>query len=1000
MANQDYGEVLCQAVDEIIKKRLEGISYDSTVLCTITDNSRKDEGIYVVSNGSTKFEACSSDNSYQINDNVYVQIPGGDWNQQKTILAKKKDKIEEPFIYKKPFDLFVNITGNMITQSLENKIGLIANSTEEIDRLIWTYNIEHDDTYTGLQDSGQPHPAYTRLGIMGDFQSWLNPFYDERGVGQEVCHGDYGLKLVITASDKITATQDSDTNSKKTSTYDLYLNCADMMGNPYDFQSFYHQEKVFDISSLGAISKMELYFYQTPGSFLNENKTASIPEKDFLGNPIAPNLFITEPHIALGYDVNEFENNYVTVYTLDTETYSRTIANNTKNIHMRWIHEDEHGYLESVTSNSKLAYSVYWYKYKLGAPAADEYSGVYWQYYACQKSDGNGINYELWNGETWIPVTAGEEPFFTTSLTPDVTLAEEKIKAIVIYEGRAYRSNILTLINEKEVVSKPTVDAVQALSIMCVDKEERVQKDDDQFEIVRISSYGNYRIYGQNGQLLDSTQKHIKRKFVPFFKAAAQNDNEQASELGEADSIEWIIPYDKTMIVIDANDYKDTDIIDNRIHIKRQGINGQLLQNSLSYTIKGYYSQSYSNNTIQCKITRDEITYTATKELTFGVAGTTGTDYTLLLDFDNGVTALTLGEENAPAVTVTAHLYDYENKEIDIPAENEIKWSWKEGREDGDLNITCTVLDEKKHRVALTSTDTIAKNNYNILQAELTWGGTAANPWKLVAYLPIPVRSSSEYAYISGTTEVIYNSAGEIIACARNPYVVYNTASEKINNVTWECKNNNLNESAFTPTLRNVTDATNRDIILEQYLVPLSFFVEDACKKICITATVYNDKTKKTECIWQQPILLLQNKYPSAMLNSWDGELKIDDSSNSIFAARMVAGLKENDNTFSGIVLGNWGNTNSDESLTSNATGFYGFDHGKQAYGFKQNGTAFIGKVGAGRIEFNGNSSTIKSSSDNGMTIDLDDGKITAKKFTLSVNNGTSWDSDLQFSTN
>ena len=80
MANHDYGELFCLAVDEIVKKRLEGVSYDSTILCTIVDDSSKEKGVYVVTNnGTTKFNAVSDNTSYRNNDNVYVQIPGGDW---------------------------------------------------------------------------------------------------------------------------------------------------------------------------------------------------------------------------------------------------------------------------------------------------------------------------------------------------------------------------------------------------------------------------------------------------------------------------------------------------------------------------------------------------------------------------------------------------------------------------------------------------------------------------------------------------------------------------------------------------------------------------------------------------------------------------------------------------------------------------------------------------------------------------------------------------------
>jgi hypothetical protein len=73
MSDQNYGEILCQAVDEIVRTRLEGISYDQTILCTIVDDSRRKEGIYTVTNNNrVRFDAVSNDASYRKHNNVYV----------------------------------------------------------------------------------------------------------------------------------------------------------------------------------------------------------------------------------------------------------------------------------------------------------------------------------------------------------------------------------------------------------------------------------------------------------------------------------------------------------------------------------------------------------------------------------------------------------------------------------------------------------------------------------------------------------------------------------------------------------------------------------------------------------------------------------------------------------------------------------------------------------------------------------------------------------------
>lgn len=1002
MSKKDYGEVICQAVDEIVRKRLEGITYDSTILCTIVDNSRKTEGIYTVSNNNTtKFDAYSNDDSYRINDNVYVQIPGGDWNEQKFILAKKKDKVEEPFIYKNPFASLVDITGNVIKTQLDSSVGLVANAEptegEDITQiLLWDYqgSLANPDML--------PFSAYSRLGISASFQSWLSPSCDSSGNPTTVNHGDYGLKLIIKTMNENTSTSDQATKGE----YELYLNCADMIGNPYDFQTFYHQEKVFDISRLGNIQEMKLYFYQKSGTFIN-GVGELISATDFLGSPIAPNLFVAAPYITLGYDVNEFEKEKVVIYTLNSSTYSRSADEdyNKKSINLRWIHQDEQNdELFSVDDTDDLNYEIRWYRYELGHSSADEYSGVYWKNYARKKKENGKWQKWVQDSDTWID--DDNTSFFSIELSPDVTLQEEKIKAIVIYKGHPYRSNILTLTNEKEVVSKPTVDAVQALSIVCKD-----------------NTYGNYRIYGQNGSLLDMSERSIERTWVPYFKSSLDNQDAEPSILTEAESIEWIIPTERTMIQLEESFYGDADEVTEekdtkRIHIKRKCESADVSIADVSaqkYKIKSYYSQSYSDNIIQCKIVKDKITYTATKELTFGTAGTTGTDHTFILDFDNGATALTIND--TAAVTVTARLYDYENKEVDLTGRS-ITWSWKtsDGKltfpdtNENDINISENT--SLKQEIQLTDGATIGPS-YNILQASMDWGD-----WKLIAYLPIPIRSSVNYLHISGTTQVIYNSAGEISACARNPYrLYYYDETEKAIMpafVTWTCTNGYIapediiteedtikNENAYSPTLKSFTDKDSG--LIDYYLSPLSFYVEGACEQVCVIATVKNDK-KEDVTVWSQPILIMQNRYPSAMINEWDGSLNVGATDpGTILAPRLVAGKKNGDNTFSGVVLGDWESTNSSNELTTN-TGLYGYYKGEQSYGFRDDGTAFIGKSstddgkGTGRIIFNGTSGTIQSAAypASGMSINLADGTIDADNFSLSAGKDF-WGSDGEY---
>jgi hypothetical protein len=52
--------------------------------------------------------------------------------------------------------------------------------------------------------------------------------------------------------------------------------------------------------------------------------------------------------------------------------------------------------------------------------------------------------------------------------------------------------------------------------------------------------------------------------------------------------------------------------------------------------IKNYWTSQDANNTISCEIEIDGILYRAVEELKFGVAGTNGTNTTLVLDMLDG----------------------------------------------------------------------------------------------------------------------------------------------------------------------------------------------------------------------------------------------------------------------------------------------------------------------------------------------------------------------------
>ena len=987
MAEHDYGELFCEAVDTIIKERLQSIPYDSTILCTIVDDSLRDQGEYTVSNGSSQFQAYSSVTNYRKNNNVYVQIPQGDWKAQKYIVGKKTNENEkEMFVYKNPFSSLVDVTGNLIKLNIPNvESGMVANDPNESYVTLWSYNSDNEDAK--YKQTGITLSSYTRLGIQAQFKSLLNPvirYENNQTIRSKAVQGQYGLRLRLWATKDRTIAQEDEANTSENFYCDLELNVEDMNGNPYDFHTFFQQEKVFDISSIRDIKAMALQFYQKPGSFKDEYGV-ECPYTVYPGDNLLPdNLFVQDVYIALGYDVSEFDDEMVSIYSFNPTTYLRTAPTeeNIKELVVRWIHKQPDGSFKSISSQDDLDFKVYWYRYQLGAQSADQYSGVYWTKWSEQIKDENGnwvyniIGDDWKNHNTSDPEIAVYPKYFTSYLIPDVAQQSEMIKAIIIYNNKPYRSNILTFENEANVANLPTVDVLSALTIHCED-----------------GSNGNYRIYNPGGSLVNEADSKQERMLDLYFNPLGDKpDNPDDYKLTDAVSVEWIIPVDKSMILLDSG--YDTYIQeDGYYHIIRY--KGDDLFTEQPYYIRGYYSEGYSNNTITCQIVKEKgAIYVATKTFTFGQAGTTGTDVTLVIDFKD-ITQQVVDITKTDAIFVTARLYDASNNDITGLAVNNgctFTWGWKEnnnssegsGYSSGYLTVASRGDDYPNEATLSRNSVSAPMNTWNILTCIVDgWGD-----YTLTAYFPIPLMQPSGEMiplFIEGASRIIYTTLGEP-EYYRYPYKLYGLDKTWIEDITWSINVGafDVAEWYYLPSL--ITEST----LSKNALKALSFYIKGISDGVVVQAT-YNGTV-----VWSQPLLIMQNNYFSTTLNKWDGSVSVNEEDGSILAPRMAAGKKNEDNTFSGVIMGDW---SSEDTHGIEQTGIYGFDDGAASFGFMEDGTAFIGKSDKGRIEFDGETGIIRSANydtdsfgeanSGGMIINLTEGSIQADYFTLLAGMGS-----------
>lgn len=160
------------------------------------------------------------------------------------------------------------------------------------------------------------------------------------------------------------------------------------------------------------------------------------------------------------------------------------------------------------------------------------------------------------------------------------------------------------------------------------------------------------------------------------------------------------------------------------------------------------------------------------------------------------------------------------------------------------------------------------------------------------------------------------------------------------------------------------------------------------------------------------PVMMYLDTYGNETINGWDGTaLEIDEAGQYILAPQVGAGRKNSDGTFTGVLMGRQSGIEDNDVF-----GLYGYQKGVSTFGFKEDGTAYIGAAGAGQIIFDGTKNgiiksgnydgevydsdgnlVISTSGAQGMKIELTTGHIDAYNFRISSGNMTLDSAKQQF---
>ena len=689
-------------------------------------------------------------------------------------------------------------------------------------------------------------------------------------------------------------------------------------------------------------------------------------------------------------------------------------------------------------------YCIYWYQYEKGYKLEyqkdannDEYNfgnfvGDGWRrvYVTDIRDDSNVPNYGLPREED--PKKPGYYPAKpigqVLSVIMDRNRVEEKFMAVLFYNHEMYKSNVLTFTN-----SEPELIPNDAL----LDKRDALRIEHD------VYSMEHYQAYNEFNMLRSLEDGGKVRQLKCFYDGLFRKDEALINA-----GLYWYVPNHSTMLTVDVDAllaegfgtdaeesteysipgytyfYKKVGRCADEDRVKDE--NGDLqytCRNSdryFFYKIKPLLEKDAQNNTILVRAYLEGVDEPVEGEITmtFSTFGTNGTKYTLTIvpagsqvSVGGAVSPLQLAvslrdSQNNPidifdAVTVTegnsAYGFTVESWK-NLP--NAFAWDiLRDNTVEGSIKpITGLSIFIPKETIASWNAKTPyfgiinAKVNFKIDKNEDLEESQIVSEYQKYRVLDLNTLyaitySSSDMFYMGGATCIVYNNQGVVSYVSEDKYELY-TVNDKDNipvpNQKWSIRYYKQDGTWIKKDHADWAVISNYMPILnsENRLTPAPLYI-DNLEYVPVVICEVND-----DIAWVQPIIVTQNRYASSTMNDWNGSFTIDEKNGTILSTAIGAGRKEEDNSFSGVLMGDIGKGMNFDTDNMDGLGLYGFNKGAQSFCLSSDGRAFFGKAGRGRIYFDGDSGTISSASYEmvrrnfgemdaaGMLIDMDDGYI------------------------
>ena len=323
MSQNNITENLFGAIDVIISQKIKGLQFDLTKICTITDNSKAQNGAYIVTDGSITFEAYSENKTYKVGDAVRVSVPNADFTDKKYIIGKYvTDNSITPITYVSPLESILDITTNLVPEEKRGPHRLYANEqvaeNATIEDLMENSKGILIATIRPNIESLEVSEIYDTFYIAGEFRTLLGDY--------TILTGNYGIRAEFHDGDQV---------------HEIYLDSQDMFGDPYNFAVFTSQQQTYNIEKIKKIDEISLYFYQFNNFSYDKNgEPAVLP----CYRTLPPNLELTNLAIGFGTMLSNMDDNTVKIYTNSSKEYKQNSPSSCeKKINLLWYNKNEFG---------------------------------------------------------------------------------------------------------------------------------------------------------------------------------------------------------------------------------------------------------------------------------------------------------------------------------------------------------------------------------------------------------------------------------------------------------------------------------------------------------------------------------------------------------------------------------------------------------------------------------------------------------------------------------